>query len=609
MNDRPWWDEWPAVRQREFEAFAANGISVTNVREHHGVLSVDLAVPVLGHGEIDLTATYPDTYPFFRPVVQLRGDGPDLRRHAHPFGRNLCLLARRLDAWWPTDVLADVLVQQLPKVIETGLGTRGSDPADEEIRALEEIQAEPFSEYYTCYAPGAILLDSAWQPGAGDGRGRMQISLGSAALGSLGDVVVGTVSRVDDEDGRVLHSFGIDPIHAEVTLTVPWVRLSDPVIANTPEEIAAELETLYPRLLQDAHSAQRVGRNERVQMVAVGFPEEREHRDARVATGWLFLMRRRTLPAEAKRRKAHARSGSATPPAQVTAIRAAYVGRADLAARGPELHALAGKHIAIFGLGAVGGFITEHLARSGVGTLTLVDHDRFDPATLPRHAATIEHSGWPKVAALTEVVGRCNPHVKVRPWLHHLGRVRVDGSTPSEHQTLGEILDGVDMIIDATAAVTPAFVLGALAAERRIPFIVASSTGGAWGGRVVRIRPDETEGCYSCLMALVVAEETAETFEQRFVPPARPDDRIQPVACGEPTFTGAGVDVAEVSLFTVRLVFATIQTGREGSYPDFRDDVFVLALRDDTGRPIPPNWVGSPLPRVDNCVGHASLTA
>lgn len=42
------------------------------------------------------------------------------------------------------------------------------------------------------------------------------------------------------------------------------------------------------------------------------------------------------------------------------------------------------KHVAIFGLGGVGGFATETLARSGIGKLTIVDFDTVDITNINR---------------------------------------------------------------------------------------------------------------------------------------------------------------------------------------------------------------------------------
>ena len=54
--------------------------------------------------------------------------------------------------------------------------------------------------------------------------------------------------------------------------------------------------------------------------------------------------------------------------------------------------------VAVFGIGGVGGFATEALARSGVGTLELIDHDTVSVSNLNR-----------QIVALHSTVGKYNP--------------------------------------------------------------------------------------------------------------------------------------------------------------------------------------------------------
>ena len=53
-----------------------------------------------------------------------------------------------------------------------------------------------------------------------------------------------------------------------------------------------------------------------------------------------------------------------------------------------KLKLLKNKHILICGVGGVGSFVAEALARSGVGKITLVDFDKIDPSNLNRQLMT-----------------------------------------------------------------------------------------------------------------------------------------------------------------------------------------------------------------------------
>ena len=61
------------------------------------------------------------------------------------------------------------------------------------------------------------------------------------------------------------------------------------------------------------------------------------------------------------------------------------------------LDRLAAARVAVFGIGGVGGYAVEALARSGVGALDLVDSDTVDPTNLNRQIiATMGAIGRPK---------------------------------------------------------------------------------------------------------------------------------------------------------------------------------------------------------------------
>ncbi|MEC4272485.1 tRNA threonylcarbamoyladenosine dehydratase [Adlercreutzia sp. R25] len=80
------------------------------------------------------------------------------------------------------------------------------------------------------------------------------------------------------------------------------------------------------------------------------------------------------------------------------------------------LERLAAARVAVFGVGGVGGYAVEALARSGVGALDLVDSDNVDPTNLNRQiVATTATVGRPKVEAAAERVRSINPACEVRP--------------------------------------------------------------------------------------------------------------------------------------------------------------------------------------------------
>ena len=75
---------------------------------------------------------------------------------------------------------------------------------------------------------------------------------------------------------------------------------------------------------------------------------------------------------------------------------------------------LAKARVAVFGIGGVGGYVVEALARSGVGTLDLIDDDTVNITNLNRQIiATHETIGQNKVDAAKDRILSINPEAVV----------------------------------------------------------------------------------------------------------------------------------------------------------------------------------------------------
>ncbi|EKE03882.1 MAG: UBA/ThiF-type NAD/FAD binding protein [uncultured bacterium] len=73
------------------------------------------------------------------------------------------------------------------------------------------------------------------------------------------------------------------------------------------------------------------------------------------------------------------------------------------------------KHVIVFGLGGVGSYTAEALARSGIGKFTLVDFDTVSESNINRQLlAVISDIGKPKVELMKKRIEEINPHIQVR---------------------------------------------------------------------------------------------------------------------------------------------------------------------------------------------------
>lgn len=77
---------------------------------------------------------------------------------------------------------------------------------------------------------------------------------------------------------------------------------------------------------------------------------------------------------------------------------------------GEAVEKLKKSHVAVFGIGGVGGYAVEALARAGIGTLTLVDHDTVSESNLNRQIIALHSTiGKYKVEVMAERIRDINP--------------------------------------------------------------------------------------------------------------------------------------------------------------------------------------------------------
>lgn len=91
--------------------------------------------------------------------------------------------------------------------------------------------------------------------------------------------------------------------------------------------------------------------------------------------------------------------------------------RTELLIGKPALDTLAGSRIAVFGIGGVGSYVTEVLARSGIGELDIIDNDRVCPTNINRQLyALLSTIGKNKVDVAEERILDINSHCIVHKY-------------------------------------------------------------------------------------------------------------------------------------------------------------------------------------------------
>lgn len=124
--------------------------------------------------------------------------------------------------------------------------------------------------------------------------------------------------------------------------------------------------------------------------------------------------------------------------------------------------------VAVFGLGGVGGYTAEALARAGVGRLILVDGDVVSESNLNRQLLALHSTlGRPKTAVCAARIADINPHAVVEPYCLRY----------SEETRAAVPLDGCDYIADAIDDVRAKLLLIETAQAQSIPILCCMGTG------------------------------------------------------------------------------------------------------------------------------------
>lgn len=136
-------------------------------------------------------------------------------------------------------------------------------------------------------------------------------------------------------------------------------------------------------------------------------------------------------------------------------VRSASEAPATLTLRaGPRPENLANVRVAVVGVGAVGSFVCDLLARSGVGAITAYDPDMIRPGNLIRHLADSDAVGVAKPLAVQRAItSRPFNSTTVAP---------VNGPGPLPGEVIG-VFDEHNLVIDATASTAATSLLAAAA--------------------------------------------------------------------------------------------------------------------------------------------------
>jgi len=144
-----------------------------------------------------------------------------------------------------------------------------------------------------------------------------------------------------------------------------------------------------------------------------------------------------------------------------------------------EQKTLGTSKVVVIGLGGLGGSVCEMLARIGIGHLTLIDGDVFEPSNLNRQLLCQEDLiGFPKAQAAKNRVNAINSEVKVRYFIEYV-----------DESNLYERIKDADVVMDCLDSIDTRFKLQKAAQKASIPIVSGAIAGVA--GQVTTIFPDD----------------------------------------------------------------------------------------------------------------------
>ena len=122
------------------------------------------------------------------------------------------------------------------------------------------------------------------------------------------------------------------------------------------------------------------------------------------------------------------------------------------------LEELSRKHVAVFGIGGVGSYAAEALARSGVGMLTLVDRDKVAPSNCNRQLVALSSTfGREKAQVMAERIRDINPNACVSTHTVFYDAASADAFDLTRYDY---IVDAIDTVASKLLLIQRAFEAG-----------------------------------------------------------------------------------------------------------------------------------------------------
>ncbi|MFM7671833.1 MAG: ThiF family adenylyltransferase [Bacteroidota bacterium] len=181
-----------------------------------------------------------------------------------------------------------------------------------------------------------------------------------------------------------------------------------------------------------------------------------------------------------------------------------WLSRTQLLIGENALKRLAAAHVCVVGLGGVGSYAAEFIARAGIGKMTIIDGDVVDPTNRNRQLpALATNHGVSKAAIMAERLLAINPELELN----------VIDTFIHPEKVLDSLTEKPSYLIDAIDSITPKITFIKTAVESKIPLV--SSMGAGAKLDPTRLQVVDISETYNCPFAQQVRKQLKRRFQIR----------------------------------------------------------------------------------------------
>lgn len=174
-----------------------------------------------------------------------------------------------------------------------------------------------------------------------------------------------------------------------------------------------------------------------------------------------------------------------------------WLERTELLVGSEGIQKLKNAHVLVAGLGGVGGYAAEMICRAGVGTISIIDSDKFMPSNRNRQlGALVSTNGMHKSEVMKTRLLDINPNVKIISYCDYL-----------KEDEIKEILlkEKYDFIIDAIDTLTPKFFVIYHSVMNNLKFVSSMGAGGKLDPTQIKIT--DISKSYECKLAYKIRKK------------------------------------------------------------------------------------------------------